>query len=89
MCELVTKDEIEINDGGDNEVVGREEGKKVEVNGGIVLEVARGMRIVEQFGDAGPRGAGNTVGGLRMVEEEILRGLEAGWMEAGWTEGRG
>jgi len=82
MADLVTKEGIEIaaTSGG--------VGERIPVRGGLVLEVAKGrVREVRQFGDEGPRGEGNTVGGVGMAEEEILRGLEGGG--GGGGEGSG
>ena len=71
-----------VTEGGEVEVVASEaDGKKVvRVEGGMILEVAKGrVRVVNAFGDEGPRGArGNTVGNTRMVEEEILGALGSG-----------
>lgn len=59
----------------------REGTKEVAVEGGMILEVAKGkVRVVEQFNDAGPSGEGNTVGNMGIAEEEILGRLGAG----GW-----
>lgn len=59
----------------------REGGKEVAVEGGMILEVAKGrVRVVEQFNDVGPSGEGNTVGNMGVAEEEILDRLEKG----GW-----
>ncbi|KAF6225688.1 hypothetical protein HO133_009688 [Letharia lupina] len=59
----------------------REGTKEVAVEGGMILEVAKGrVRVVEQFNDVGPSGEGNTVGNMRVAEEEILERLAGG----GW-----
>ncbi|KAL8676652.1 MAG: hypothetical protein Q9186_006851 [Xanthomendoza sp. 1 TL-2023] len=62
------------------------EGKRrIKVEGGLVLEVSKGrVRKVEQFGDEGPKGAGNTVGKMGIADEEILEMLgEPGWGDGG------
>ena len=79
VADVMTK----LVEGGEVEVVASEtaDGKKlVKVEGGMILEVAKGrVREVKAFGDEGPRGArGNTVGGVGMVEEEILGALGSG-----------
>ncbi|KAL8725019.1 MAG: hypothetical protein Q9166_007618 [cf. Caloplaca sp. 2 TL-2023] len=58
------------------------EGKRmVKIEGGLILEVSKGrVRKVEQFNDEGPRGAGNTVGKMGIVDKEILEMLGGG----GW-----
>lgn len=59
----------------------REGTKEVAVEGGMILEVAKGrVRVVEQFNDVGPSGEGNTVGNMGVAEEEIFERLGAG----GW-----
>lgn len=59
----------------------REGTREVKVEGGLILEVAKGkVRVVEQFGDVGPSGEGNTVGNMGVAEEEIFERLEGG----GW-----
>lgn len=59
----------------------REGTREVAVEGGMVLEVAKGrVRVVEQFNDLGPSGEGNTVGNMRVAEEEIFERLQGG----GW-----
>jgi hypothetical protein len=57
----------------------REGIKKVAVEGGMILEVAKHkVRVVEQFNDPGPCGAGNTVGNLKERDEEIFEMLGSG-----------
>ncbi len=59
----------------------REGTKEVAVEGGMILEVAKGrVRVVEQFNDVGPSGEGNTVGNIGIAEEEIFERLGGG----GW-----
>ena len=59
----------------------REGTKEVDVEGGMILEVAKGrVRVVEQFNDVGPSGEGNTVGNVGVAEEEIFEALRGG----GW-----
>jgi len=78
MVEMVSRREMEVESGEG------EEGKRmVEVEGGMVVEVAKGRRrVVAQFGDEGPRGEGVTVSGMGKVEGEI-------WAGAGGGGGRG
>lgn len=86
MADLVSKEEIEVPAAAAAATSGGGGGESIPVRGGLVLEVAKGsVREVKQFGDEGPRGAGNTVGGMGLAEEEILRGLEGG----GWGGGEG
>ncbi|CAD6566815.1 MAG: hypothetical protein ASARMPRED_000150 [Alectoria sarmentosa] len=59
----------------------RERTKEVAVEGGMILEVAKGrVRVVEQFNDVGPSGEGITVGNMEIAEEEIFERLKGG----GW-----
>lgn len=59
----------------------REGTKTVDVQGGLILEVAKGkVRVVEQFNDAGPSGEGNTLGNIGVAFEDIFERLEGG----GW-----
>lgn len=59
----------------------REGTKKVAVQGGMILEVAKEkIRLVEQFNDPGPSGEGNTLGNIGLAFEEIFERLERG----GW-----
>ena len=59
----------------------REGTKEVAVEGGMILEVAKGrVRVVEQFHDVGPSGEGNTVGNMGVAEEEVFERLGGG----GW-----
>ena len=54
--------------------------RKVRVQGGMIVEVAKGTRrLVEQFNDPGPSGEGNTVSGMGIAEEEIFGALKSGW----------
>lgn len=75
MVEMVSRREMEVESGEG------EEGKRmVEVEGGMVVEVAKGRRrVVAQFGDEGPRGEGVTVSGMGKVEGEIWEALREGW----------
>ena len=75
MSDLVSEEEIEV------EAVGAEEGKrKVVVEGGMVVEIAkRRRRVVQQYMDPGPmRVEGNTVGGIKDEEEVIFDRLNRG-----------
>ena len=78
VAEVMTR----LVEGGEVEVVASEtDGKKVvQVEGGMILEVAKGrVRVVRAFGDEGPRGArGNTVGNTGIAEEEIFGALGSG-----------
>ena len=93
MVALVEEEDIEVSTAG---VMGFEDDGKspsglrrgesrhgtriAKVQGGIILEIAKGRRrIVEQFNDPGPSGEGNTVSGMRIAEEEIFDSLKRGW----------
>lgn len=92
MTALVEKERVEVDAGarGKGANVGglstgdsREGTKMVDVEGGMILEVAKGkVRVVEQFNDPGPSGEGNTVGNIGVAFEEIFERLERG----GWGE---
>ena len=74
MTKLVEVGEVEV-------VASEAEGKKVvQVEGGMILEVAKGrVRVVNAFMDEGPRDArGSSVGNKGVVEEEIFRALGSG-----------
>lgn len=76
MVEMVSQREMEV-EGGKRMEAG---GTRVKIEGGMVVEVAKGRRrVVEQFGDEGPRGKGNTVSGMGKVEGEIWEALREGW----------
>ena len=93
MVALVEDEEIEVSatgatSGGDggNAPSGLSTGdsrqgtRMVKVQGGMILEVAKGSRrVVEQFNDPGPSGEGNTVSGMGIAEEEIFESLKSGW----------
>lgn len=54
--------------------------RMVKVEGGMVIEVAKGRRrVVRQFMDPGPSGEGNTVSGMGIAEREIWASLREGW----------
>ncbi|MCJ1302244.1 hypothetical protein MMC08_005047 [Hypocenomyce scalaris] len=76
MVDLIEKEELEVevdNKGGE----GR---KMVKMEGGLILEVAKGrVRKVEQYNDPGPAGEGTTVEGMETAEEEVLGRLKEGW----------
>ena len=75
MGDLVSEEEIDV------EAVGAEEGlTKVKVEGGMIVEVAKGRRrVVKQYMDPGPIGfKGNTVGRMGNEEEMILEMLGKG-----------
>lgn len=77
MVEMVSRREMEVEvEGGEGEG-GR---RRVEIEGGMVVEVGKGRRrVVAQFGDEGPRGEGVTVSGMGKVEGEIWEALREGW----------
>ncbi|KAI4273128.1 MAG: hypothetical protein L6R38_006420 [Xanthoria sp. 2 TBL-2021] len=81
------KDEIEVVKGSAPGAEGRgsssgdgPEGKGMaRIEGGLILEIGKGrVRKVEQFNDAGPKGAGNSVGNMPLVDGEILEMLGSG-----------
>jgi len=75
MVEMVSSRGMEV-EGGEGEG-GR---RRVVIEGGMVVEVAKGRRrVVAQFGDEGPRGEGVTVSGMGKVEGEIWEALREGW----------
>ena len=86
MAAMVEDEEIEVI-GGEGAIGGgaqsgdsRRGTRKVRVQGGMVVEVAKGTRrVVEQFNDPGPSGEGNTVSGMGIAEEEIFGALKDGW----------
>lgn len=77
-----------VGDGRNNEIEvvkpcgfdnGLEEKGLVRIEGGLILEVGKGrVRKVEQFNDPGPKGAGNSVGNMPLVDGEILEMLGSG-----------
>lgn len=72
MVEMVSRETMEVQGGEGME--------RVKIEGGMVVEVAKGRRrVVKQFGDEGPRGEGNTVSGMGKVEGEIWEALREGW----------
>lgn len=87
MTALVDQESIEVEAGNVGGGVGtglssgdsREGKRMVRVEGGMILEVAKGrVRVVEQFNDPGPSGEGNTVGNMKMADEEIFERLGSG-----------
>ena len=85
MTLLVEQEVVEVDVGGMGIASGlstgdaREGTKKVAVEGGMILEVAKGkVRLVEQFNDPGPSGEGNTAGNMSVADEEIFRRLGSG-----------
>ncbi|KAI4104069.1 MAG: hypothetical protein L6R37_003475 [Teloschistes peruensis] len=57
----------------------REGWRKVKAEGGLILEVSKGrVRKVEQFMDAGPMGAGNTVSNAKVAYQDIFSMLGSG-----------
>ena len=73
MGTLVSQKEMEV------EAVGAEDGKRVvQVEGGMIVEVAKGRkRVVMQYDDPGPMSIeGNTVGKMGDEEDVILDRLE-------------
>ncbi|KAL9124271.1 MAG: hypothetical protein Q9217_006380 [Psora testacea] len=77
MAALVSEAEIEVHASGAEEFG---EGKKVGVQGGMVVEVAKGRRrVVRSFMDPGPLAVGgNTASNMPAEEEMILESLERG-----------
>ncbi|KAL8851190.1 MAG: hypothetical protein Q9221_003910 [Calogaya cf. arnoldii] len=72
------KDEIEVVKGASNGN-GSERKSMVRIEGGLILEIGKGrVRKVEQFNDEGPKGAGNTVRNMPLVDGEILEMLGSG-----------
>ncbi|KAL8767821.1 MAG: hypothetical protein Q9209_005815 [Squamulea sp. 1 TL-2023] len=73
-----------VGDGGREEIEvikgsASEEKRMVKIEGGLILEIGKGkIRKVEQFNDEGPKGAGNTVGKMALVDGEILEMLGSG-----------
>ena len=86
MVAMVEDEEIEVI-GGKGAIGGgaqsgdsRRGTRRVRVQGGLIVEVAKETRrAVEQFNDPGPRGEGNTVSGMGIAEEEIFEALKSGW----------
>ena len=86
MVALVEDEEIEVI-GGEGAIGGGAQSgdsrggtRMVRVQGGMIVEVAKGKRrVVEQFNDPGPSGEGNTVSGSSIADEEILGALKSGW----------
>lgn len=82
--EYVAEAMVRLVEGGEVAVVeGHGEGpaneQTVTVAGGLILEVTKDrLRVVKQYMDEGPRGAGATAGGAPDVVEGILKRLEAG-----------
>ena len=85
MTDLVEKKDVEVWDTFlSTEMCSKDEKDRrrmIEVEGGLILEVSKGkVRKVNQFMDAGPSGEGNTVGNMRVADEEIFHRLKIG----GW-----
>ncbi|KAL9612671.1 MAG: hypothetical protein Q9167_002753 [Letrouitia subvulpina] len=84
MVRLLEEEEVEIEDPEADATNLPSEGRKggqriVRVEGGLILEVSKGrVRKVEQFGDRGPKGKGNTVRNAKLAHEEILQRLGGG-----------
>lgn len=82
MVALVEQESVEVeNAGGSGLNTGdsREGKRMVRIEGGMILEVAKGrVRVVEQFGDMGPSGEGNTVGNMKVADEEVFERLGSG-----------
>lgn len=85
MASLVEQEVVEVDAGSMGSASGLSTGgakegtKKVAVEGGMILEVAKGKtRLVEQFNDPGPSGEGNTAGNMNIAEEEIFGRLGSG-----------
>lgn len=80
--DLVEKEEVVIvGTGGSVSSSGdaREEKRRVKIEGGMILEVAKGkVRAVEQFNDPGPSGEGNKAGNMGLAHREIFGRLGSG-----------
>ena len=86
MVEMVEGEEVEVEDAaavsGSGTGVGKGKGftKRVKIEGGMIVEVAKGRRrTVGQFNDPGPSGSGNTVSGVARAERDVWEGLKEGW----------
>ena len=55
--------------------------KEVKIEGGMIIEIAKKLRVVEQFMDAGPMGReGNTVSKLPEAYGQVIGTLkDGGW----------
>ena len=55
--------------------------KEIKIEGGMIIEIAKQLRVVEQFMDAGPMGReGNTVSKLPEAYGQVIATLkEGGW----------
>ncbi|KAL2043963.1 hypothetical protein N7G274_003483 [Stereocaulon virgatum] len=85
MASLVEQPVVEVDAGGMESAQptrtgdARERTRKVPVEGGMILEVAKSkVRVVEQFNDPGPSGEGNTVGNRSIADDEIFEALGSG-----------
>ena len=80
--EFVAEVMVRLVEGGEVQVVGGKSemeggGGVVQVKGGLILEVKKGrVRVVQQFMDEGPAGAGGKASKSKDAEEVILKGLE-------------
>ena len=79
------REEVEVVSSTAGRGDGKEGVKRVRVEGGLILEVSKSkVRKVEQFNDEGPKGAGNTVSRINVVDKEIMEMLSSGnWGEGG------
>ncbi|KAL9595322.1 MAG: hypothetical protein Q9219_006518 [cf. Caloplaca sp. 3 TL-2023] len=79
------REEVEVVSTHAGRSDGREGVQRVKVAGGLILEVSKSrVRKVEQFNDEGPKGAGNTVSRMNVVDSEILNTLSSGtWGKTG------
>ncbi|KAI4175361.1 MAG: hypothetical protein LQ343_001736 [Gyalolechia ehrenbergii] len=79
------REEVEVVSTTAGRADGREGTRRVKVEGGLILEVSKSrVRKVEQFNDEGPKGAGNTVSKMDIVNEEIMQMLSSG----NWGRGK-
>ena len=86
MVSLLSEESVEVEEEaataattGSSAVNSRQYTRSVKVEGGMILEVAKGRaRVVKQYNDPGPRGKGNTVGNMEVAEEEIFGRLANG-----------
>ncbi|KAL8711402.1 MAG: hypothetical protein Q9225_007124, partial [Loekoesia sp. 1 TL-2023] len=78
------REEVDVVSGTAGRSDGREGTRRIRVEGGLILEVSKSrVRKVEQFNDEGPKGAGNTVSRMSVVDKEILEMLSSGnWGKA-------
>lgn len=80
MGRLLEEEQVEVSVRGRGEDGKELQMERAKVEGGLILEVAKGtVRQVRPFGDWGPEGEGTTVAGMGRAVEEVLGGLREGW----------